>query len=257
MKKRFRILFIASLLVMFLFRLEINAQINSSWLTEVHLKDGSVLIGNLSGLHSETQEYQLTLREGITMNIPSNVIKKIVHKGLRKSDVFSYEFKEHGLYNVTSIMSFSGRGYEANDFVIGAGIHSSTGWMFNRYIGLGLGIGWENFGREFSQNLIPLFTEVRGYFFGKQNAYYYAVGTGYTFAIKNKNEGIRNTSGGWMWQPSLGIRLGSKKHFNPCFEIGFKFQKEHIDYQPLWEGELQNSYVHYYKRLTLKFGIQI
>lgn len=236
------------------------------------LHDGSVYIGKV--LEYTQREYiNFQLNNGHILKIQKSDVKKM--KGddkLLKSKFNLYEFQEKGFYNV-SYVSFSGGSSVRGLSSIGVGLSSSFGYMFNRYLGAGFGIGWDrpdfiqlkqNQGFLFNPlltmnpiaNTFPVFLEARGYFYGDRNAYYYSLNAGYAFVDKNKDANVIRASGGFIFYPAIGLRIGGRKHFNLCMDLSFKFQK--VDY--VLSNFLENGTDHYYqqyKRFIFRIGIQI
>ncbi|MEO6691839.1 MAG: hypothetical protein ABIO44_05815, partial [Saprospiraceae bacterium] len=201
-------------------------------LTTVYLKNGSVFVGAISQVYSP-DSFQLLLKEGIVFVLPFCEVIKMVQKD---HPIFNYQFKEKGFYNVTSIKFNKGTNIN-NDFILGYGIESVCGFMFNRFIGLGLGIGYDFYGEESFKALYPIFIEARGYLFGNRNAYYYTLQGGYSIGVKDKDVSISKASGGWMMHPALGIRFGANKHFNFCFDLGVRIQYS------TWSYMLENNFI--------------
>lgn len=247
------------------------SQINDP-IYKIYLKDGTIVKGKLSNSNKE-HELIISLNDSTHLYIAEKTVKKTkLIKGCSKinSELISNDFQEKGFYNITSI-GINGGIRENQTSSLGVHINSTTGYMFSRYFGTGLGFGIDKFDYEallnpmsdpFIQNVspitnsIPVFLEIRGYFYGKQTAYYYSLNAGYGFVNKNEALNVYNAKGGMMWYPALGIRFGNKKHFNVCLDLGLKFQRmEYI--VPILFDEGHDQYNMNYKRFILRVGIQI
>lgn len=240
--------------------------------SKVYLRDGSIYIGKILDAVPD-KSIRLELYDGVAVTILNSNIKKIIETnrgGNRKTEHYSYEFRETGLYNVNYISITGGSGIEGNSN-LGFGMSSSFGYMFNKYIGLGIGIGidkfdvlniknansyYYNYLESPFTNTYPLFVETRGYFYGEMNAYYYSLSAGYGFINKNEDFGVLEAHGGLMYYPAIGIRFGGKKHFNFCIDFGVKIQKADFVVQNFFESGTDHYFVNY-KRFTLRLGIQI
>lgn len=245
---------------------------NSEQVSKVYLYDGSIYIGKILDAVPD-KSIRLELNDGVAISILNSNIKKIIQTddtGNQKAKHYSYDFREKGLYNVNYISITVGNGIEGNSN-LGFGMSSSFGYMFNKYFGLGLGIGIDKFdvmnlknGNPYYYNYVespftntyPLFIEARGYFYGEMNAYYYSLNAGYGFINKNEDFGVLEAHGGLMYYPAIGIRFGGKKHFNFCIDFGVKIQKADFVVQNFFESGTDHYFVNY-KRFILRLGIQI
>ena len=240
--------------------------------SKVFLNDGSIYIGRILDVVTD-KSIRLQLNDGIVISISYSNIKKIIQSddaGKQRVEHRAYEFREKGFYNVNYASITSGSGIEGMS-TIGFGLSSSFGYMFNKYFGLGLGIGIDKFdvmnlknSNSYYYNYIespftntyPLFIEARGYFYGKMNAYYYSFNAGYGFVNTNEEFSILDAHGGMMYYPAIGIRFGGKKHFNFCIDFGVKFQKADFVVQNFFESGTDHYFINY-KRFILRLGIQI
>jgi hypothetical protein len=248
-----------------------NCQKNEQ-VSKVYLYDGSIYIGKITE-DVPDKNIMLQLNDSMSMTLVYSQIKKIIHKdntGREKTNHIEYEFREKGFYNV-NYASLSGGNGVTGSTEIGFGLSSSFGYMFNKYIGLGIGIGVDKFdvlnvknNNQYYYNFIespftntyPLFIEARGYFYGKMNAYYYSFSAGYGLVNKNEDLGLLQAHGGLMYYPAIGIRFGGKNHFNFCMDFGLKIQKADFVIQNFFESGTDHYFVDY-KRFILRLGIQI
>lgn len=164
----------------------------------------------------------------------------------------TYAFKEKGLYSATSLgANFADGGIEN---VVGLGFHHSSGYQINRMIGVGLGFGLDAYSLNRSEMVLPVFAEARGYLSKKKIAPYYALSTGYGFALRNVSQSITEARGGWMIHPAIGIRLGADKGLNTTLDLGYRFQEASFVRTFLFNGETEVRDVTY-RRLMLRMGI--
>ena len=230
------------------------AQQNAGDCTDiVYLKSGSILRGQIT---EQTADGNIifTTWSGMKMNLPAATVKKIVQKCKKeKRAAKEYDFKEHGLYNATRLGTLIGQTYYG-DNTTGFTLYHSIGWMFNRWVGAGIGGGVEMFNPDSGEPATyPIFAEVRGYLLAKNMAPFYTVSGGWAFTGKNSSENWGNIDaweGGWMAKAHIGYRLGN--HFSVFG--GLSFQKKTRTWDSTWGGEWgQDRILH--KRLELGIGL--
>ncbi len=135
------------------------------------------------------------------------------------------ETAKRGFYNVTySTFHFrSGGEFENNEF--GFGISNTTGYQFNRYTGLGLGIGYhDNPGFFRRGNIVPVFAEYRGYFSDKKVSPYYSLAYGLSFGTKNEESQYNSTKPGSYFYPAIGFKSGSVES-SIMIDVGLRFSQ--------------------------------
>ena len=223
----------------------------------VYTNGGNVFRGKI-------KEYQvdgfckLILLSGTEINLNKSQIRKIVSepikykkekaKGTRKN----YEFKEKGFYNFSSFnISMSNDAFR-NGLTYGAGIHHVSGYQFNRWIGLGLGIGMDYYYPGSGETFTPIYAELRGYTAAKNFSPMYSIAAGYGFTTTNENANIVETKGGYMLHPSFGFRMGGNPNANFTLDFGIKMQRGTFTYDWGWEIRKQRML---YKRFIIRTGI--
>lgn len=225
------------------------------FLSKVYIKEGSIYVGQI--LQYSDTSLNIQLREGMVLSIPQSTIKKIIqledYAKIRK--VVPYQFKEKGWYQINYLSAYGGTS-ENNDYVIGAGFNSIFGYMYSRYLGVGIGLGMNHYAQNIPINFFPIYSELRSYFFGDRIAYYATLAAGYGFASTSKKNNLTDLHGGLMFHPALGIRIGAKKHFNVCFDVGVQTQKTDYKATNPW-SEIKDHYFYNYKRFIFRIGLQI
>lgn len=226
--------------------------------TTIYLKNKSRLIGFLKEEVNGIYHLQLKGSE-IVMQVPVSEVKRIVQNestgGVYKPENI-YEFKERGFYNITSMKINSGSNLD-DELSTGFGFETVNGYMIHKYVGVGLGLGYDYYGEESYKALIPLFVEARGYLLGRRNAYFYSLSGGYSWGLKDAAYSITSAPGGWMFHPAMGLRFGGKKHFNTTLDFGIRFQKAKWLHEPLNDWIKSSEYNYFYKRFVIRLGIQI
>ncbi len=171
------------------------------------------------------------------------------HQQIRRQ----YAFRERGWYNHTALGLLNG-GYDGVAQV-GVGLHSATGYQFNRWLGAGLGLGFDAFSVVEQEQILSIFTEGRSYLLKKRNSPFVSLGAGYGFAFKNESVNITRAKGGLRIHPAIGLRLGAYKHMNMMIDLGYVFQsatfvREIVFFEPRTETKDIT-----YRRLALRVGV--
>ncbi|MCB0653654.1 MAG: hypothetical protein KDC85_20420 [Saprospiraceae bacterium] len=249
----------------------LNAQSEENIAT-IYLNNGEVYKGNM--VDYRKGEYLVLKRLNGTLDtIPDNDIQRIEQiqmdiKPVKKASVQKrvpqvvqkpapkkkrkYLFRETGWYNATGFSGFGGR--SGSYLKMGIGISTTTGYMFNRMVGIGLGIGKDNYSSRQGEGLFPVYGEVRGYLKKKSNTPFYAIKAGYGMAFANEKFGITQAEGGLMLNPSVGYRFGGDKTGNIYFEMGYKFQKQFIEKTSTFNSDITVVDA-IYNRISLSAGI--
>jgi len=106
------------------------------------------------------------------------------------------------------------------------GAHFSGGYQFNQWVNLGLGLGVDFYEKAFA----PIFVENRGYFQNGGVSPFYSVQVGYALPLGEWLDGADDFDefvkfkGGWMFYPSLGMRLATRREASFLIDVGYKFQ---------------------------------
>lgn len=220
----------------------------------VYLKDGSIFRGKIL----EYKPAQLLIIEtwsGQQLKFEGNVVKRvrqelISSKSGKKEK--SYEFREKGIFNSTDI-SVNGSENDWGRVKVGAAIANVTGYQFNRFIGVGVGLGFDTYELLDSDQFIPIFVEARGYLLEKNATPMFRYQVGYGIGLKDLERDLFKSEGGFYSYPAVGFRFGGKTGGNTTLDLGYKVQmsKQHFR---IWEGIEVRSIT--YQRMTLRFGVQ-
>lgn len=193
---------------------------------------------------SDGQEIMIDAEEVVKIVALDKPLQKVVQE--KQRIVRPYEFKEAGMYHVTSI-AFSAGPYA------GAGINHAVGYRFSRLLGIGGGLGVESYDLGSGTQIIPIFAEARGFFSANAISPYYAVRTGYGVALKNAEGNIVGAKGGMLYSGELGYRFGGSRHVNFFAGMGVHFQKATYEYERPWEVSITDVIQH--RRTEFKCGI--
>ena len=137
---------------------------------------------------------------------------------------------------------------------VGLGVSNVTRYQLNRWIGAGVGVGYDNFSFENSETISPVFMEMRGYFTQRIKSPYYAVKAGYGFALKDEDDNITEARGGYMIHPALGFRLTADEDLNVLLDVGYKFQHATFHRESPWGPDFWEKEITF-RRLTVRLGL--
>jgi hypothetical protein len=239
-------------------------------LDEVYLKNGSILKGEILK-YNQGENLTLKIGEEQIIVIQEANIEKIIQgevdivdevevdlPDIEPVEKVSFEYKTEGWYNTTFISFYAGNDGSDEDgngnFKLGSGLHNVVGKQLNRFVGLGLGLGLDNYSRR-GETIVPVFAELRGYPFPKVKQLYYSFALGYGFAFKRESFGIVDANGGYMVHPAIGIRLGTPDGTNVNIDIGYRAQKAFFREQ-LINGDVDERNV-IFNRLALRVGLTL
>lgn len=235
----------------------------------VILKNGSVFKGQIvqewsSGLTlqlengSRIQFSNLEIKEvqhdqpALAASAPRAQDYKYITYAERQRARQQYAFRERGWYNYTAFGLLNGV-YDGLTRV-GVGLHSVTGYQFNRWLGAGLGLGFDAFNIVEQEQTLSVFAEGRSYLLKKRNSPFVSLGAGYGFAFKNPSVDIVRAEGGLRFHPAIGLRLGAYKHMNMTMDLGYVFQSATFVQETTFFDPRTETKDITYRRLTLRIG---
>ena len=230
------------------------------------LKNGDRLSGQLLQ-YKQNEEAILKLADGTEITIKDNEIERIIQevvtdeKNHKASESLEPEPKVYikpkskGMYNITQLSFAMGSGNEEG-LALGAGISTILGYQIKPMVGIGLGIGLDNYARR-GETIYPVFVDVRSYlpFSKKPYAYYIALNGGYGFAFARESIGINAAEGGYMAHAAIGYRTTTKEGVDVNLDIGAKFQKANFS-RDLFNGDIEVRNLTF-QRLVVRVGIAL
>lgn len=214
---------------------------------EIKLEDGQILTLKDEEVKRIVQGGDLP---GIDKKVEDNSISRETRKQLRKELV---EYKTKGIYN-TTFVAFAGGQDKAGEFTLGAGVHNITGKHFKKWLGLGIGIGLDNYSRR-GETILPVYLEFRGYPLGENVKFYYSISGGYGFAFKREQFRIVEAKGGYMFHPAVGYRVGTTDGTDINIDIGVKFQDAYFR-EDLLSGDTEFRDV-LFQRFVIRVGLTL
>ncbi|MEZ4957516.1 MAG: hypothetical protein R2825_28415 [Saprospiraceae bacterium] len=163
--------------------------------------------------------------------------------------------KTNGLYNITQLSFAMGSGSEPG-LALGAGISTIVGYQLKPILGLGLGIGLDNYARR-GETIYPVFVDVRSYLpiSKKPHSYYISLAGGYGFAFARESIGINSAKGGYMAHAAIGYRTTTKEGVDVNVDIGVKNQKATFS-RDLFNGDIERRDLTF-QRLIVRVGIAL
>lgn len=221
----------------------------------IHTKNGSVFRGKIQEYKADGS-CKLMLLSGTEIYLDKSQIRKIVSEPIKykkeKGTRSIYEFKEKGLYHFSSFHISMANDAFRNDLTFGAGIHHISGFQFNRWMGVGLGVGMDYYYPGSGETFTPVYAEFRGYTAARNFSPMYSIAAGYGFTTSNENTNIIEAKGGFMVHPSFGFRMGGNPNANFTLDFGMKIQRGTFTYDWGWEIREQRML---YKRFIIRTGI--
>ncbi len=226
----------------------------------VYMKDGSVYRGKLIE-HPLDGPLVLQTWSGLTVHLPAKKIRRVVQRcpdaslKIRATAPKPYSFKERGWYNATQLSYLAGNTWQGGA-ATGFSLHNSTGYSFNRWIGVGVGAGVDAYSPYLpfiNQTTYPLFLETRGYLLAKNVSPFYNLSAGWGFAGGGTTDrpGYEDQwQGGWLAKALIGYRVGN--HFS--LFGGLRFQRQYRNWTSTWDQSYgQDRILH--QRFELGFGL--
>lgn len=230
----------------------------------VFLKNGTRKIGEIQS-YEQGKELVLLDGDGDRIRIPDDRILKILQGvTLAEANAESADtglppqvFKLHtkGFYNTTLLAFAIGNG-GTNSLALGAGLSSVVGYQVRPSLGIGLGIGLDNYARR-GETIYPVFAEVRTFLplIKKPNAYYLNLAGGYGLAFKRESIGVVQAKGGYMLHPAIGYRTATREAVEVNLDLGMKFQKAEFQHNE-FNGDVRVRDL-VFQRITLRVGLTI
>jgi hypothetical protein len=224
----------------------------------IELKNGSRLYCHVKSYIVDTLVV-FVMRDGIEQRLFVNQIKRVVMQSDEKQKNTHYEkpyeFKERGIFNATNLTIGFGKDYTSSTPQLLTGLQHTVGWQFNRWIGLGAGLSYDNYVIiDGDAPTWAVFGEARGYLFRKNKTLFYTLEAGYGKLLKTteNQQFMDERHGGIMLQPTIGWRFGASKGLNFVMDIGARFQR--LGYEDNNEWSL-NNYKITYQRCVLRLGV--
>ncbi len=222
---------------------------------KVYLKNDTKLVGKLV-LYRPGDSVQIQLANGQILGFSDKEVQKIVMEDLKTNK--PYNFREKGIFNVTYFGLSFGKTqlpWSPAQTHLGINVENITGYQFNRLVGAGLGIGYDNYyvtGTD--ANVLSVFSAFRGYMSQHATTGYYSLSGGIGFPMVNTKDNLNLSAhrGGLLVYPAVGLRFGASARMNFFADIGVKFQRIYFNQVTEWN---ENHYKITYQRWILRGGL--
>lgn len=233
----------------------------------VYLNDGQVIVGRIESYRKgdRLKMYDQSGKEfiledadirRIVQEVDRPTLKRYLRQRRRMLRPFNYAFPEKGIYYEVSLSTFTSDTEIDEPDRTAVGLHFAVGKQWNRYLGTGVGIGFDGYDSFGSgTTLLPLYVQAKGYLQKKWQSPFYSLNAGYAFALGGDTEAFQiEAEGGWMIHPAVGWRFGASARSNFTLDLGVKYQDAYIERISNFNGDLEIRDI-LYRRLTLRFGL--
>ncbi|MBL7774645.1 MAG: hypothetical protein JNK89_01510, partial [Saprospiraceae bacterium] len=140
----------------------------------IRLQNGSIFKGRIEEIRDEGRILMFRTWSGVLFDIHREQIRRITQRC--KPGHMDYRFRERGWYHHTRGGALIGQA-DYTEHRVGAQLQHSSGWMFNRLLGAGLGTGVEFFDPPGNDAVnYPVFAEVQGFLLKKTVTPFYSAG---------------------------------------------------------------------------------
>ncbi|MCC9136805.1 autotransporter outer membrane beta-barrel domain-containing protein [Pontibacter silvestris] len=139
-------------------------------------------------------------------------------------------------------------GVSTNSSVASPSVQFFNGYRFHRLFTLGGTLGFDSYDNILAT---PVALGIRGEMFKTRVSPTYSLDTGYGFTFISEEESLLETKGGWMFNPSLGLRASTGNSSAFTFQVGYKSQRVTTE-SVSWDVRREQK-IHY-KRLSLRIG---
>jgi len=160
------------------------------------------------------------------------------------------QFEKKGFYNIT----YGNLNFPNENFGIegGLGIENVSGYQFNKFTGVGIGLGSHKIDYR-NGHIAPVYAQYRGYVTKKRVSPYYNLDVGFAFPIKSNNASFNSSKPGSYLYPAIGYKIGSDESAF-MIDVGIRY----ANYSLLYENESSTIEDSFFNRLTvLRLGIML
>ncbi|MCH2046319.1 MAG: hypothetical protein MK212_19550 [Saprospiraceae bacterium] len=209
----------------------------------IYLKNGSILRGQIME-YKPDGNIKIEIAGGSVLVYPASDVVEIKKEEAKNQPQYRLNKADRPLlipenkkiYNI-----FMGKlmmGINAfSEPAAGIGLYWATGYRFNRFANVGLGIGIE---RNDAFNFMPIFVDFRGYLMKTSTSMYYSLGVGYSVALHTASwrfDGdVESQTGGLYLHPAIGVRFKSRKRTHLMMDFGYTIQSNNLTFINSWSG---------------------
>jgi len=210
----------------------------------VYLKNGSVITGSIVENDSLNG-----LKIANDCGIWLYTFQEIDSIGSQTTGRF-YRAKQKGYVNYSNVGLLLG--YE--NFPIPS-LNMVHGYKLRPDLSAGIGVGYE----YFDWGVLPVFADVRYYFYDQGFSPYLLGQAGYSITLERKTSNdwsgsTKRSFGGPMLSAGAGIRAGISKYAAFTFSIAYRFQRLSSERNNQWEPGTSRIVVNHYNRIAVIVG---
>ena len=218
----------------------------------VYLKDGSAISGK-----QQSWDYGKSIQivsKGMELTFPASDIQRVVEQSKQVKNRTPIVHVNEGFYYTAKAQFMAGNEGNRAHHRVGWGGTASAGYQWNQYIMTGIGTGYREFIWDTSEEMIPVFMEVGGFFANTNVRPFYNLQLGYSFALKNEELGLTNATGGLLVYPAIGISMG-RNRLKTTVDLGYNFQKAEFTYGNNFDDRIRSEQQITFRRLSLRVGV--
>ena len=220
-------------------------------------KNGSILRGKIIVRTNDTIKIETNCHSFFVF--ATNDILKIEnepHKKTLRQNKNSFTGENtKGVYSYTTIGFLTGNSELSDNNTFS--FHTSFGYEFENWLGIGIGVGIEHLKTE----LLPVYASIKSHILNKPNSPFINLSIGYSFPLsdKKKKDDYLDFSYDGGFCLGLDIGISSFKTNNYAFSItaGYKYQviKETSDlYYYYWYGEAKEINTYQFNKIAVRIG---
>lgn len=136
---------------------------------------------------------------------------------------------------------------------LGYSLQLAAGYRFHRWLELSGGLSWDRYNPERGEGVLTPELHYRGFLLARPLTPYLSLSGGYGLALAAPDAGIATASGGPMWHPAVGLRLGGRATTNLTVDVGYRFQSATYRGAPD-DPDFRQRNVDY-RRVVIRLGI--
>jgi len=156
------------------------------------------------------------------------------------------ETEKRGFYNIT----YADIGVVDDGSV---GVENISGYQWNQYSGVGLGLGFQRLEFNNDSRVIPIYTEYRGYFGKGKVCGYYNFAYGINIPLRDSQSNFSRSRPGSYFQPAMGFKFGSDKTAF-MLDLALRVAQVNLDYDSSSFRTRRNDI---YRSIVLRIGIML
>lgn len=196
------------------------------------LPGGNLLEGSIIDTPDTAFVHLSLLGSDSTIRIPVGLIEKIEVDDKRKRMLVNGStVPASGWYGGLGLNFLSGQSYLSYGDTKrqSLSLDLEAGYYVRPWLTVGAGVAFD----YYDEFIMPVYLQSKVLLTRWANSPFLRLQVGKGIAVERvfNREEYDKSYAGWMWQPSLGVRVASRRSQNLSAEIGYKFQRFTTDYQ--------------------------